>query len=142
MSQSVPNCIVTVYFLQLHVPHPPHDAGRIPVRKEYLIRKYRSKETKKVTDLLVAYPAFPKAPREPLPFSGKVKLHTLSWGFGFAKPSFSDLALGLGLFFCVCVVGPELFGDGCEKILPHHILGSLKEFKEEALARGNAQVGL
>ncbi|NXX00274.1 MYBPP protein, partial [Larus smithsonianus] len=75
------------------------------VRKEYLIRKYRSKETKKVTDLLVAYPAFPKAPREPLPFSG-----------------------------------PELFGDGCEKILPHHILGSLKEFKEEALARGNAQL--
>ncbi|XP_074463992.1 radical S-adenosyl methionine domain-containing protein 1, mitochondrial isoform X2 [Larus michahellis] len=90
---------------KLHVPHPPHDAGRIPARKEYLIRKYRSKETKKVTDLLVAYPAFPKAPREPLTFSG-----------------------------------PELFGDGCEKILPHHILGSLKEFKEEALARGNAQL--
>ncbi|XP_054077458.1 radical S-adenosyl methionine domain-containing protein 1, mitochondrial isoform X2 [Rissa tridactyla] len=90
---------------KLHVPHPPHDAGRIPVRKEYLVRKYRSKETKKVTDLFVAYPAFPKAPREPLTFSG-----------------------------------PELFGDGCEKILPHHILGSLKEFKEEALARGNAQV--
>ncbi|NXW36728.1 MYBPP protein, partial [Phaetusa simplex] len=75
------------------------------VRKEYLVRKCRSKETKKVTDLLVAYPAFPKAPREPLTFSG-----------------------------------PELFGDGCEKILPHHILGSLKEFKEEALARGNTQL--
>ncbi|NXV20130.1 MYBPP protein, partial [Cepphus grylle] len=75
------------------------------VRKEYLVQKYRSKEAKKVTDLLVAYPAFPKAPREPLTFSG-----------------------------------PELFGAGCEKILPHHILGSLKEFKEEALARGNTQL--
>ncbi|KAM6345269.1 MYCBP-associated protein [Alca torda] len=90
---------------KLHAPHPPHDAGRILVRKEYLVRKYRSKEAKKVTDLLVAYPVFPKAPREPLTFSG-----------------------------------PELFGDGCEKILPHHILGSLKEFKEEALARGNTQL--
>ncbi|NXN56979.1 MYBPP protein, partial [Rynchops niger] len=75
------------------------------VRKECLVQKYRSKERKKVTDLPAAYPAFPKAPREPLTFSG-----------------------------------PELFGDGCEKILPHHILGSLKEFKEEALARGNTQV--
>ncbi|NWU48962.1 MYBPP protein, partial [Dromas ardeola] len=75
------------------------------VRKEYLVRKYRPTETKKMTDLLVAYPAFPKAPREPLTFSG-----------------------------------PELFGDGCEKILPHHILGSLEEFKEEALARGNTQI--
>ncbi|NXK21661.1 MYBPP protein, partial [Arenaria interpres] len=75
------------------------------VKKEYLVRKYRPKETKKATDLLVAYPAFPKAPSETLTFSG-----------------------------------PELFGDGCEKILPHHILGSLQEFKEEALARGNTQV--
>jgi len=45
-----------------------------------------------------------------------------------------------GWFFCVCVVGPGPF-DGCEKILPHHILGSLQEFKMEALARGNTQVG-
>lgn len=37
--------------------------------------------------------------------------------------------------------GPGQFGDGCEKILPHHILGSLQEFKMEALARGNTQVG-
>ncbi|NXY79604.1 MYBPP protein, partial [Glareola pratincola] len=75
------------------------------VRKEYLVRKYRPKETKEATDLLVACPAFPKAPREPLTFSG-----------------------------------PELFGDGREKILPHHILGSLEEFKEEALARGYTQL--
>ncbi|KAM6376619.1 radical S-adenosyl methionine domain-containing protein 1, mitochondrial isoform 1-T1 [Pluvialis apricaria] len=90
---------------KLHAPHPPHDAGRIPVRKEYLVRKYRPKEAKKAADLLVAYPAFPKAPREPLTFSG-----------------------------------PGLFGNDCEKIRPHHILGSLQEFKEEALARGNTQV--
>ncbi|KGL86125.1 MYCBP-associated protein, partial [Charadrius vociferus] len=76
------------------------------VRKEYLVRKYRPKETKAAADLLVAYPAFPKAPREPLTFSG-----------------------------------PGQFGDDCKKILPHHILGSLQEFKEEALARGNTQVG-
>uniref|UniRef100_A0A8B9SM03 MYCBP associated protein n=1 Tax=Anas platyrhynchos TaxID=8839 RepID=A0A8B9SM03_ANAPL len=36
--------------------------------------------------------------------------------------------------------GPGQFGDGCEKILPHHILGSLQEFKMEALARGNTQL--
>nr|XP_009941214.1 PREDICTED: MYCBP-associated protein [Opisthocomus hoazin] len=39
---------------------------------------------------------------------------------------------------CICT-GPGPF-DGCEKILPHHILGSLQEFKMEALARGNTQV--
>ncbi|NWQ89703.1 MYBPP protein, partial [Burhinus bistriatus] len=74
------------------------------VRKEYLVRKYRPKEAKKTADL-AAYPAFPKAPREPLTFSG-----------------------------------PGLFGDDCEKTLPHHILGSLQGFKEEALARGNTQI--
>ncbi|NWW44264.1 MYBPP protein, partial [Pedionomus torquatus] len=75
------------------------------VRKEYLVRKYQPKETKKARDLIVAYPAFPKVPGEPLASSG-----------------------------------PDLFGDDCEKILPHHILGSLQEFKKEALARGNAQI--
>ncbi|XP_050764529.1 MYCBP-associated protein [Gymnogyps californianus] len=105
VSQYVPNCIATVYFLKLHAPHLPHDAGRIPVRRKYLVRKYRPKETKKAVHLLVAYPAFSKAPRESLTFSG-----------------------------------PGLFGDGCEEILPHHILGSLQEFKMEALARGNAQI--
>ncbi|NXU27088.1 MYBPP protein, partial [Thalassarche chlororhynchos] len=74
------------------------------VRRKYLVRKYRPKETKKAARFLVAYPAFPKAPREPLSFSG-----------------------------------PGLF-DGCEEILPHHILGSLQEFKMEALARGNTRV--
>uniref|UniRef100_A0A663DW70 MYCBP associated protein n=1 Tax=Aquila chrysaetos chrysaetos TaxID=223781 RepID=A0A663DW70_AQUCH len=77
------------------------------IRKKYLVRKYRPRETKKAAHLLVACPAFPKAHREPLTFSG-----------------------------------PGLFGDGCEEILPHHILGSLQEFKMEALARGNTQVGL
>ncbi|KFV54418.1 MYCBP-associated protein, partial [Gavia stellata] len=75
------------------------------VRRKYLVRKYRPKETKKAAHLLVAYPTFPKAPREPLTFSG-----------------------------------PGLFDDGCEEILPHHILGSLQEFKMEALARGNTQI--
>ncbi|NXV85921.1 MYBPP protein, partial [Calonectris borealis] len=74
------------------------------VRRKYLVRKYRPKETKKKACFLVAYPAFPKAPREPLSFSG-----------------------------------PGLF-DGCEEILPHHILGSLQDFKMEALARGNTQI--
>ncbi|XP_075375236.1 MYCBP-associated protein [Mycteria americana] len=89
---------------KLHAPHLPHDAGRIPVRRKYLVRKYQPKETKKKAHFLVACRAFPKAPREPLRFSG-----------------------------------PGLF-DGCEEILPHHILGSLQEFKMEALARGNAQI--
>ncbi|XP_040437725.1 MYCBP-associated protein isoform X2 [Falco naumanni] len=90
---------------KLHAPHLPHDAGRTPVKKKYLVRKYRPKETKKVAHFLVAYPAFPKAPREPLTFSG-----------------------------------PGLFDDGCKEILPHHILGSLQEFRMEALARGNTQI--
>uniref|UniRef100_A0A8C9GCQ9 MYCBP associated protein n=1 Tax=Pavo cristatus TaxID=9049 RepID=A0A8C9GCQ9_PAVCR len=33
-----------------------------------------------------------------------------------------------------------LFSEGCEEILPHHVLGSLQELKMEALARGNTQV--
>ncbi|KFW12402.1 MYCBP-associated protein, partial [Fulmarus glacialis] len=74
------------------------------VRRKYLVRKYQPKETKKAARFLVAYPAFPKAPREPLNFSG-----------------------------------PGLF-DGCEEILPHHILGSLQDFKMEALTRGNTQI--
>ncbi|NWU91495.1 MYBPP protein, partial [Upupa epops] len=74
------------------------------VRRKYLVRKYQPKETKKVAQL-VAYPAFSKAPKEPLTFSG-----------------------------------PGQFGDGCEEILPHHILGSLQEFKMEALARGDTQM--
>ncbi|XP_068769810.1 MYCBP-associated protein isoform X2 [Struthio camelus] len=36
-------------------------------------------------------------------------------------------------------VGPELLVDGYEELLPHHVLGSLQEFKREALARGNTQ---
>ncbi|XP_061311455.1 MYCBP-associated protein isoform X3 [Pezoporus flaviventris] len=36
--------------------------------------------------------------------------------------------------------GAGQFGDGCGKILPHHILGSLQEFKMEALARGNTRL--
>ncbi|NXY25842.1 MYBPP protein, partial [Atrichornis clamosus] len=37
---------------------------------------------------------------------------------------------------------PEVrqFDDGCEEILPHHILGSLQEFKMGALARRNTQI--
>lgn len=34
------------------------------------------------------------------------------------------------------------FAGSCEQILPHSILGSLQEFKKEALARGDVQVGL
>ncbi|XP_009980067.1 PREDICTED: LOW QUALITY PROTEIN: MYCBP-associated protein, partial [Tauraco erythrolophus] len=124
---------------KLHTPHLPYDAGRIPVSRKYFVQKRQPKETKKVAHSLVAYPASPKAHREPPAFSGTVKLHILSLSFGFAKPSFSDLTLGL-FFVCLCVVGPELFGDGCEEILSHHILGSLQEFKMEALTRGNAQV--
>ncbi|KAM9258290.1 LOW QUALITY PROTEIN: MYCBP-associated protein [Cariama cristata] len=90
---------------KLHAPHLPCDAGRIPVRRKCLLRKYRPKETKAAAHLLAAYPAFPKAPREPLTFSG-----------------------------------PGLCGDGFEEILPHHILGSLQEFKMGALARGNTQM--
>ncbi|NXL34884.1 MYBPP protein, partial [Glaucidium brasilianum] len=75
------------------------------VRRKYLVRKYQPKEAKKAAHLLVAHPAFPKAPSEPLTFSG-----------------------------------PRLLGNGCEEILPHHILGSLQEFRKEALARGNTQI--
>ncbi|NXE37215.1 MYBPP protein, partial [Ptilorrhoa leucosticta] len=36
--------------------------------------------------------------------------------------------------------GPRQLDDGCEDILPHHILGSLQELKMEALARKNTQL--
>ncbi|NXA04399.1 MYBPP protein, partial [Sapayoa aenigma] len=71
------------------------------VRKNYLVRKYRPKEVAH----LVANPAPPKAPREPLTFPGL-----------------------------------KQFADGSEEILPHHILGSLQEFKMEAQARRNTQI--
>ncbi|XP_023794444.1 MYCBP-associated protein isoform X2 [Cyanistes caeruleus] len=86
---------------KLHAPRLPHDAGRIPVQKNYLVRKYRPKEVAH----LVAHPVHPKAPRGPLTFPG-----------------------------------PRQFDDGCEEILPHHILGSLQELKMEALARRNTQL--
>ncbi|NXW89989.1 MYBPP protein, partial [Alopecoenas beccarii] len=35
---------------------------------------------------------------------------------------------------------PGLFGDDREEILPHHILGSLQEFKMEALAKGSTRI--
>ncbi|NWV20787.1 MYBPP protein, partial [Origma solitaria] len=35
---------------------------------------------------------------------------------------------------------PRQFGDGSEEILPHHILGSVEDFRTEALARGNTQL--
>uniref|UniRef100_A0A8C9G4R1 MYCBP associated protein n=1 Tax=Pavo cristatus TaxID=9049 RepID=A0A8C9G4R1_PAVCR len=90
---------------KLHAPRLPHDAGRIPVRRRFLVRKYQPRETKKTACLLVARPAFPRTAGEPLRFSG-----------------------------------PALFSEGCEEILPHHVLGSLQELKMEALARGNTQV--
>ncbi|XP_069728742.1 MYCBP-associated protein isoform X2 [Phaenicophaeus curvirostris] len=122
---------------KLHAPHPPPDAKGISVTRKYFVQKYRPKETKK-GEHLVAYPALPKPPREPLTFSGRVKCHILSLGFGFINPGFSGLALGSLL--CMCVLAQGLFSDGCKEILPHHILGSLQEFKMEALARGNTQL--
>uniref|UniRef100_A0A8C5TPK8 MYCBP associated protein n=1 Tax=Malurus cyaneus samueli TaxID=2593467 RepID=A0A8C5TPK8_9PASS len=77
------------------------DAGRSPVRRQYLVRKYLPKE---VTHL-VAHPLHLRAPRGPLTFPGQ-----------------------------------KQFEDGSEEILPHHILGSLEEFRMEALARKNTQL--
>uniref|UniRef100_A0A8C9NR51 MYCBP associated protein n=1 Tax=Serinus canaria TaxID=9135 RepID=A0A8C9NR51_SERCA len=86
---------------KLHAPRLARDAGRIPVRKNYLVRKYRPKEVAH----LVAHPVPPKAPRGPLTFPGS-----------------------------------RQFDDGCEEILPHHILGSLQELRMEALAKRNTQL--
>uniref|UniRef100_A0A8D2PS62 MYCBP associated protein n=1 Tax=Zosterops lateralis melanops TaxID=1220523 RepID=A0A8D2PS62_ZOSLA len=36
--------------------------------------------------------------------------------------------------------GPRHLEDGCEEILPHHILGSLQDLRKEALARGNTRL--
>uniref|UniRef100_A0A8C6JKA3 Uncharacterized protein n=1 Tax=Melopsittacus undulatus TaxID=13146 RepID=A0A8C6JKA3_MELUD len=54
-----------------------------------------------------------------------------------ACPAFPEVPTGPLTF-----AGAGQFGDGCEKILPHHILGTLQEFKTEALARGNTRVTL
>lgn len=90
---------MTVSFLKLHTPGPPQDAGKASVRKKYFVRKHQPKETKE-TQLLVACPAFPKVPTGPLTFAGRVKLHILPLGVGFAEPSSGDLALGL-VVLCV-----------------------------------------
>lgn len=97
VSQRVPNCTVTVYFLKLHAPRLSRDAERIPIQESYLVRKYQPKEVAR----LVAYRVPRKAPRGPLTFLGRVQLHILPLGFGFAKPNFSDLDLGLAIFICV-----------------------------------------
>ncbi|XP_033923373.1 MYCBP-associated protein isoform X1 [Melopsittacus undulatus] len=52
-----------------------------------------------------------------------------------ACPAFPEVPTGPLTF-----AGAGQFGDGCEKILPHHILGTLQEFKTEALARGNTRL--
>lgn len=44
------------------------------------------------------------------------------------------------LFFLL--PGPGDIFHGSDQILPHHILGSLQDFKRIALARGNTQVRL
>ncbi|XP_041888384.1 MYCBP-associated protein isoform X2 [Corvus kubaryi] len=51
---------------KFHAPRLSRDAGRIPVRKSNLIRKYQPKEVAH----LVAHSVSPKAPREPLAFPG------------------------------------------------------------------------
>ncbi|NXD13645.1 MYBPP protein, partial [Nothocercus nigrocapillus] len=104
------------------------------VSRKFLVRKHQPKDTKKKTQLLVAYPAIPEASGKPLSFSGGIRLHVSPSAFGFAKLIFSNLTLAF--YF----VGFGQFGDGHEELLPHHILGSLQEFKREALARGNTQI--
>lgn len=94
-SQSVADCAVIVSFLQLHAPCLPHDAGRIPVRRKFLVRKYQPREAKAAPRLLVARPAFLRTAREPLRFSGRVKLQSLPLIFGCGRPRFSDLPWGL-----------------------------------------------
>lgn len=75
VSQCVRSCTVTVYFLKLHAPRLARDAGRIPVRKNYLVRKYRPKEVAH----LVAHPVPPKAPRGPLTFPGRFNFTSYLW---------------------------------------------------------------
>ncbi|NWX84080.1 MYBPP protein, partial [Nothoprocta pentlandii] len=104
------------------------------VSRKFLIRKQQPKDTQKKRQLLVAYPAIPEASEKPLSFFGRIMLRISPSPFGFAKPPFTDPTLAF--YF----VGLGQFGDGCEELLPHHILGSLQEFKKEALARGNAQI--
>ncbi|XP_063032159.1 MYCBP-associated protein [Melospiza melodia melodia] len=86
---------------KLHAPRLARRAARIPVRRNYLVRKSRPKEVAH----LVAHPVPPKAPMGPLTFPGS-----------------------------------RQFDDGCEEILPHHILGSLQELRTEALAKRNTRL--
>lgn len=132
----VGNCAAVVRSLQLRAPRPPRDAGRIPVRRKFLVRKCQPRETRSAGQLLVARPAFPRAAREPLRFSGRVELQGLPLASGCGRTGLSGLPCRLVVF-----VGPALFNGGCGQILPHHVLGSLQELRMEASARGNAQVG-
>ncbi|NWI19818.1 MYBPP protein, partial [Crypturellus soui] len=102
--------------------------------RKFLVRKRQPKDTQKKTQLTVAYPAIPEASGKPLSFFGRIMLHVTPSTFSFLKPIFSDPTLAF--YF----VGSGQFGDGHEELLSHHILGSLQEFKREALARGNTQI--
>lgn len=106
------------------------------MRRKFLVRKCQPRETRSAGQLLVARPAFPRAAREPLRFSGRVELQGLPLASGCGRTGLSGLPCRLVVF-----VGPALFNGGCGQILPHHVLGSLQELQMEASARGNAQVG-
>lgn len=55
---------------RLHAPRPPRDAGRILVRRKFLVRKHQPRLARKAAQLLVARPAFTRTAREPPRFSG------------------------------------------------------------------------
>ncbi|XP_069337315.1 MYCBP-associated protein isoform X1 [Eulemur rufifrons] len=98
-----------------HIPRLTETGDKPVITQKFIIRKLRPTDPRKKVCHLVAHPANPDAATKPLDYSGTPRL-----GPGIAGPGDSF--------------------EGSDQILPHHILGSLHDFKRIAVARGNTQL--
>ncbi|PNI58453.1 MYCBPAP isoform 11, partial [Pan troglodytes] len=103
-----------------HIPRLTEKEDKRVITQKFIIRKLKPMDPRRKVCHLVAHPANPDEATKPLDYSGTPSL----------SPGFTVFQL----------MGPGDSFDGSDQILPHHILGSLQDFKRIALARGNTQL--
>ncbi|XP_033618876.1 MYCBP-associated protein isoform X3 [Fukomys damarensis] len=117
-----------------HVPRLTEDSPAII--QKFFIRKLKPKDSRRKIRHLVAHPAKPEAAAKPLDYSGRTGLPRKAAPFGslYSLTSSSSFSVPLS------PPGPGDSFNGPDQILPHHILGTLQDFKRIAVARGNTQL--
>ncbi|XP_031790182.1 MYCBP-associated protein isoform X1 [Piliocolobus tephrosceles] len=103
-----------------HIPRLTEKEDKRVITQKFIIRKLKPTDPRRKVCHLIARPANPDAATKPLDYSGTPSL----------SPGFTVFQL----------MGPGDSFDGSDQILPHHILGSLQDFKRIALARGNTRL--